>query len=165
VALNAGSTISGRKTGRGVAARVGTSKQGTLTTNPYTAPLATSTSLRNSTAVSNNNAVTANTRNGAVPITTAAGPRSAARATTYCSLCNTVGHTGRDCKENLLQQLEKQRREKDNGRRLLLLDEESEDDDKQVVRVDITQEDIQEEVELPNNDEDFFSLIGSMRES
>jgi hypothetical protein len=89
-----------------------------------------------------------------------------ASAPTSCSLCNTVGHNDRDCKENLLQYLEKQRQEKEATQRIRLLDEESEDE--AVVIVDVTQDEGEDGRPLssstPNLDEDFISMMAAMRE-
>jgi hypothetical protein len=80
-----------------------------------------------------------------------------------CSLCNVVGHNDRDCKENLLQHLEKKRQEKEASQRVPLLDEESEDE---VVVVDVTQDEGEDGGPLssstPNVDEDFISMMAAM---
>jgi hypothetical protein len=82
-----------------------------------------------------------------------------------CSLCNVVGHNDRECKENLLQHLEKKRQEKEASQRIPLLEEENEDE---VVVVDVTQDGGEDGVLLssstPNVDEDFISMMAAMGE-
>lgn len=80
-----------------------------------------------------------------------------------CSHCNGVGHSDRDCKENVLRQIEEQRLRKEKMQHRMR--EESDVDNEVLVCVDISENEIEEGGQSSsdaNEDAEFISLLDSL---